>query len=65
MRIFRRILPMPGPFFNRGYCDDAEGHTEAAEGYYRKAIAADPKQFEARLALGLLLAQAGSVDAKT
>lgn len=51
--------------FDRGYCDDAEGHTEPAEGYYRKAIAADPKQFEARLALGLLLAQAGSVDAKT
>ena len=50
--------------FDRGYCDDAEGHVEAAEGYYRKAIAADPKQFEARLALGLLLAQAGSADAK-
>jgi len=51
--------------FDRGYCDDAEGHAEAAEAYYRKAIAADPKQFEARLALGLLLAQAGSADAKT
>src|ERR1700758_703245 len=50
--------------FDRGYCDDAEGHAEAAEGYYRKAIAADPKQFEARLALGLLLAQTGSADAK-
>ncbi len=50
--------------FDRGYCDDAEGHLEAAEGFYRKAIAADPKQFEARLALGLLLAQAGSADAR-
>ncbi|MBV8629971.1 MAG: tetratricopeptide repeat protein [Silvibacterium sp.] len=51
--------------FDRGYCDDAEGHTDAAEGFYRKAITADPKQFEARLALGLLLAQAGSADART
>jgi tetratricopeptide (TPR) repeat protein len=49
--------------FDRGYCDDAQGRAQAAEGYYRKAIAADPKQFEARLALGLLLAQAGSADA--
>jgi tetratricopeptide (TPR) repeat protein len=51
--------------FDRGYCDDAEGHAEAAEGFYRKAIAADPKQFEARMALGLLLAQSGSADART
>jgi tetratricopeptide (TPR) repeat protein len=50
--------------FDRGYCDDAQGRTQAAEGYYRRAIPADPKQFEARLALGLLLAQAGSADAK-
>ena len=50
--------------FDRGYCDDAQGRTETAEGYYHKAIAADPKQFESRLALGLLLAQAGSPDAK-
>jgi tetratricopeptide (TPR) repeat protein len=50
--------------FDRGYCDDAQGKTQTAEGYYRKAIAADPKQFEARLALGLLLAQAGSEDQK-
>jgi tetratricopeptide (TPR) repeat protein len=49
--------------FDRGYCDDAQGHAQAAEGYYRKAIVADPKQFEARLALGLLLVQAGSSDA--
>jgi tetratricopeptide (TPR) repeat protein len=50
--------------FDRGYCDDAQGRTQAAEGFYRKAVAADPKQFEARMALGLLLAQAGSPDAK-
>ena len=51
--------------FDRGYCDDAQGRTQAAEGFYRKAIAADPKQFEARMALGLLLAEAGSADART
>ena len=49
--------------FDRGYVEDAQGHTDAAEGWYRKAIAADPKQFEARLALGLLLAATG--DART
>ena len=42
--------------FDRGYIEDAQGHTDAAESWYRKAIAADPKQFEARLALGLILA---------
>ncbi|MFZ0689352.1 MAG: tetratricopeptide repeat protein, partial [Acidobacteriaceae bacterium] len=45
--------------FDRGYVEDAQGHTDAAEGWYRKAIAADPKQFESRLALGLLLAAKG------
>ena len=50
--------------FDRGYCDDAQGRTQAAEGFYRKAIAADPKQFEARMALGLLLAQSGSENSK-
>jgi len=48
--------------FDRGYVEDAQGHTDAAEGWYRKAVAADPKQFEARSALGLLLAAKG--DAK-
>ena len=48
--------------FDRGYVEDAEGHGDAAEGWYRRAVAADPKQFEARLALGLLLAAKG--DAK-
>ncbi len=45
--------------FDHGYVEDAQGHTDAAEGWYRKAIAADPKQFESRLALGLLLAAKG------
>jgi len=42
--------------FDRGYVLDAQGHPDAAESWYRKAIAADPKQFEAHLALGLILA---------
>ncbi|HEX4038345.1 MAG TPA: tetratricopeptide repeat protein [Acidobacteriaceae bacterium] len=51
--------------FDRGYVEDAQGNVDAAEGWYRKAIAADPKQFEARSALGLLLASksdAGAVE---
>ncbi len=45
--------------FDRGFVEDAQGHTDAGEGWYRKAVAADPKQFESRLALGLLLAAKG------
>jgi Flp pilus assembly protein TadD len=50
--------------FDRGYCDDAQGHADSAQGWYRKAIAADPKQFESHMALGLLLAEKGSPDAR-
>jgi predicted Zn-dependent protease len=50
--------------FDRGYCDDAQDKTAQAEGFYRKAIAADPKQFEARLALGLILAKEGDPGAR-
>lgn len=42
--------------FDRGYVADAQNHSADAESWYRKAIAADPKQFESRLALGLMLA---------
>lgn len=49
--------------FDRGYCDDAQGKTAGAKTFYRRAIAADPKQFESRLALGLILAQEGDADA--
>jgi len=45
--------------FDRGYVEDAQDHDDTAEGYYQKAIAADPKQFESRLALGLILARQG------
>ncbi len=43
--------------FDRGYIADAENHPDAAIADYRKSIAADPKQFEPRLSLGLLLAR--------
>jgi predicted Zn-dependent protease len=45
--------------FDRGYVADAQNQTAAAESWYRKAIDADPQQFEARLALGMLLAAQG------
>ncbi len=51
--------------FDRGYLEDAQDHAPAAEGYYRKAIAIDPQQFESRLALGLMLAQTDSAEART
>ncbi len=43
--------------FDRGYIADAENHPDAAIADYRKSIEADPKQFEPRLSLGLLLAR--------
>jgi tetratricopeptide (TPR) repeat protein len=45
--------------FDLGYVEDATGHQEAAAVDYRKAITADPKQFEPHLSLGLLLAHQG------
>ena len=48
--------------FDRGYVADAQGQTAEAADWYRKAIAADPKQFESRLALGLLLAGQGDTE---
>lgn len=50
--------------FDRGYCYDAEGKVEQAKGFYRRAAAADPKQFEAHLALGLILAKEGDAGAR-
>ncbi len=49
--------------FDLGYIDQSANHGDAAMKDYREAIAADPKQFESRLALGLMLAQQGSTDA--
>ena len=45
--------------FDLGYLEDAQNHPEAAIASYRKAIEVDPKLFEARLSLGLLLARQG------
>jgi len=45
--------------YDLGYAQDAQGQGDAAEASYRKAVAADPKQFDARAALGLLLANMG------
>jgi Flp pilus assembly protein TadD len=50
--------------FDRGYCADAQGNTAQAELFYRKAIAANPKQFESHFALGLLLANQGDPEAR-
>lgn len=43
--------------FDLGYIADAQEHSDAAVSYYRKSIEADPKMFEPRLSLGLLLAR--------
>ncbi|HEX3435539.1 MAG TPA: tetratricopeptide repeat protein [Pseudacidobacterium sp.] len=45
--------------FDRGFIEDSQQHDEAAADFYQKAVAADPKQFESRLALGLILARQG------
>ena len=48
--------------FDLGYLDQSANHSDAAMKDYQDAIAADPKQFESRLALGLMLAQQGKTD---
>ncbi len=49
--------------FDLGFLDEQTSQDDAAAASYRKAIAADPQQFEARLALGLLLARQGDLVA--
>ena len=46
--------------YDLGFVDAANNDEQSAEAEYRRAIAADPQQFESRLALGLLLARHGS-----
>ena len=46
-------------WFDLGYAQDATGNDTGADASYRKAIAANPSQFEAHAALGLLLAKQG------
>jgi tetratricopeptide (TPR) repeat protein len=45
--------------FDSGYLADAQGRNDDAAGLYSKAIDANPKSFEARVSLGLLLARMG------
>ncbi|MGB7264489.1 MAG: tetratricopeptide repeat protein [Terracidiphilus sp.] len=45
--------------FDAGYVADAQNRLDDAAALYRRAIAADPKSFEAHLSLGLLLARLG------
>ena len=45
--------------FDAGYVADAQNRLDDAAGLYRRAVAANPKSFEARLSLGLLLARQG------
>jgi tetratricopeptide (TPR) repeat protein len=48
--------------FDAGYVADAQNRPADAEGFYRRAIGADPKSFEAHLSLGLLLARLGKPE---
>ena len=48
--------------FDLGYIEDAQDHADQATADYRKSIDADPKRFESRLSLGLLLARQGHVQ---
>lgn len=48
--------------YDLGYTEQAQQQPAAAEASYRKAIAADPRQFESRLALGMMLASQGNRD---
>ena len=48
--------------FDAGYVADAENNLDEAAGLYRRAVESDPKRFEARLMLGMLLARQGKLD---
>jgi tetratricopeptide (TPR) repeat protein len=48
--------------FDAGYVADAQNRLDDAAALYRRAIAADPKSFEAHLSLGLLLARQKKLD---
>jgi len=48
--------------FDAGYVADAQNRLDDAAGFYRRAIAANSKSFEAHLSLGLLLARQGKPD---
>jgi Flp pilus assembly protein TadD len=48
--------------FDAGYVADAQNRLDDAAALYRRAIAADPKSFEAHISLGLLLARQNKFD---
>lgn len=48
--------------FDAGYVADALNHLDDALGFYRRAVQANPKSFEAHLSLGLLLARQGTLE---
>ena len=48
--------------FDAGYVADAQNRLDDAAALYRRAIAADPKSFEAHISLGLLLARQNKPD---
>lgn len=48
--------------FDAGYVADQQQHDGDASAYYSRAVQANPKSFEARLAYGLLLARQGKLD---
>lgn len=52
----------PRALFDAGYVADALNQLDDAAGFYRRAVEADPKRFEAHLSLGLLLARQGKLD---
>src|SRR5271157_4592206 len=47
--------------FDAGYVADAQNRLEAAAGFYRRAVEANPQSFEAHVELGLLLARMGKL----
>jgi len=48
--------------FDAGYVADAQNRLDDAAGLYRRAVAVNPKSFEAHLSLGLLLARQGKPE---
>jgi len=52
--------------FDAGYVADAQNRLEAAAGFYRRAVEANPQSFEAHVELGMLLARQNKIsDART
>jgi predicted Zn-dependent protease len=48
--------------FDAGYVADAQNRLEAAAGFYRRAVEANPQSFEAHAELGMLLARQGKLS---